>query len=77
MTEKWISNFGFALESYNDMRRTGFPKAFDPNTDGIAFTNVNRGFPVSYPYPVPGELQLNPNAPQQRVIANDKVFWQK
>ncbi len=77
MTEKWIANFGFGLESYNDIRRTGFPKIFDPNTDGLAFTNVNRGFPVSYPYPVPGELQLNPNAPQQRVIANDKVFWQK
>lgn len=77
MTEKWIANFGFALESYNDIRRTGYPKIFDPNTDGIAFTNVNRGFPLSYPYPVPGELQLNPNAPAQRVIATDKVFWQK
>ncbi|RDB03918.1 SusD/RagB family nutrient-binding outer membrane lipoprotein [Runella aurantiaca] len=77
MTEKWISNFGFALESYNDIRRTGFPKIYDPNTDGIAFTNVNRGYPQSYPYPTPGELQLNPNAPAQRVVANDKVFWQK
>lgn len=77
MTEKWISNFGFALESYNDIRRTGYPKIYDPNTDGIAFTNVNRGYPQSYPYPTPGELQLNPNAPKQRVISTDKVFWQK
>ncbi len=77
MTEKWISNFGFALESYNDIRRTGFPKIYDPNTDALAFTNVNRGYPQSYPYPVPGELQLNPNAPKQRVVATDKVFWQK
>ncbi len=77
MTEKWIANFGFGLESYNDIRRTGYPKVFDPNTDGLAFTNVNRGYPQSYPYPVPGELQLNPNAPAQRVIATAKVFWQK
>ena len=77
MTEKWIANFGFGLESYNDIRRTGFPKIYDPNTDNIAFTNLNRGYPQSMPYPVPGELQLNPNAPAQRVIATAKVFWQK
>ena len=45
MTEKWIANFGFGLESYNDIRRTGFPKIYDPNTDNIAFTNLNRGYP--------------------------------
>lgn len=76
MTQKWIANFGFALESYNDIRRTGYPKIFDPNNDGINFTNVNRGFPVSFPY-AQTELNLNPNAPKQRVIANDKVFWMR
>ena len=76
MTEKWIANFGFALESYNDIRRTGYPKIFDPNNDGINFTNVNRGYPVSLPYSQT-ELNLNSNAPQQRVISTAKVFWQK
>jgi Starch-binding associating with outer membrane len=77
MTQKWIANYGFGLEAYNDYRRTGFPKPFDPNTDNVPFTAVNRGFPQSYPYPSAEELQLNPNAPPQRVIATAKVFWQK
>ncbi|TAE00770.1 MAG: SusD/RagB family nutrient-binding outer membrane lipoprotein [Bacteroidetes bacterium] len=77
ITQKWIANFGFGLESYNDYRRTGFPKPFDPATDGVPFTNVQRAFAVSMPYPAPTELILNPNAPKQRVIATDKVFWQK
>lgn len=76
MTEKWIANFGFSLESYNDVRRTGFPKLYDPNADNIPFTSVSRGFPVSYPYPLAEELNLNPNAPAQRVISTAKVFWQ-
>ncbi|WP_266365614.1 SusD/RagB family nutrient-binding outer membrane lipoprotein [Tellurirhabdus rosea] len=76
MTQKWISNFGFGLESYNDIRRTGYPRVFDPNNDGLAFTAVNRGFPQSFPL-AQTELNLNPKAPAQRVIANDKVFWQK
>jgi hypothetical protein len=76
MTEKWIANFGFGLESYNDYRRTGFPKMFDPNTDAIAFTNNNRGYPVSFPY-AQSEMNLNSNAPAQRVVAQDKVFWDR
>ena len=76
MTEKWIANFGFGLESYNDYRRTGFPRMYDPNNDGIAFTNNNRGYPVSFPY-AQSEMNLNSNAPTQRVVAQDKVFWDR
>jgi hypothetical protein len=74
MTEKWIANFGFALESYSDIRRTGYPRPFDPRTDNNPVTVLNRDYIVSFPYPVT-DLQLNPNAPGPRNIATDRVFW--
>ncbi len=36
MTEKWISAVGSAIDSYNDIRRTGFPIVFDPNNTSMA-----------------------------------------
>lgn len=30
MTQKWISQFGNAVDQYTDIRRTGFPIVFDP-----------------------------------------------
>jgi len=36
ITQKWISNFGNGFESYNDYRRTGYPKLFDPTDPLIA-----------------------------------------
>ncbi len=74
LTEKWIANFGFAVESYTDIRRTGFPRPFDPRTDNNPFTVLTREYILSFPYPV-SDLQLNPNAPEPRNIANDRVFW--
>jgi hypothetical protein len=74
MTQKWISSFGNALVSYADYRRTGFPRLHDGNTDNLSVTVRTRDFPVSFPYDI-NNLALNPNAPSQRVIARDKVFW--
>ena len=75
LTQKWIANFGFGLEAYNDVRRTGYPLPFDPKTDNNPNTELIRNFIVSFPYPTT-DLQINPNAPKtQRVIAQDKVFW--
>ena len=75
MTQKWIANFGFSIEAYNDIRRTGYPKPFDPSTDNNPNTELIRNYIVSFPYPT-SDLQINPNAPKtQRVIATDKVFW--
>lgn len=74
MTQKWISSFGNSLVSYNDYRRTGFPRLHDGNSDNLNVTVQTRQFPVSFPYDI-GNLQINANAPSQRVIANDKVFW--
>jgi len=36
ITQKWISNFGNGVESYNDYRRTGYPTLFDPNNPQMA-----------------------------------------
>ena len=36
MTEKWIANFGNAVDQYTDYRRTGFPVLFDPNNNSMA-----------------------------------------
>jgi len=74
LTEKWIANFGFAVDSYTDIRRTGFPRPFDPRTDNNPFTVLTREYILSFPYPV-SDLQLNPNAPGPRNIATDRVFW--
>ena len=74
MTQKWLASFGFAIDPYTDYRRTGYPVLFDGNTDTNPNTKRGREYPVSLPYSA-SNLNVNPNAPSQRVIANDKVFW--
>jgi len=36
MTQKWISNYGNAVDQYTDYRRTGYPVLFDPNDAAMA-----------------------------------------
>lgn len=76
MTQKWLANFGHPLESYTDYRRTGFPRMFDPATDGNSDTQLGRGYPLSFPYRA-DDINLNPNAPDQKLIAepSSRVFW--
>ncbi|MCB0835372.1 MAG: SusD/RagB family nutrient-binding outer membrane lipoprotein [Bacteroidetes bacterium] len=74
MTQKWLASFGFAIDPYTDYRRTGYPVLFDGNLDTNPNTKRGREYPVSLPYSA-SNLNVNPNAPSQRVIANDKVFW--
>jgi hypothetical protein len=31
MTQKWLSSVGSSVDQYTDIRRTGYPKVFDPN----------------------------------------------
>ncbi len=85
MTEKWIQHWGSNIDSYTDYRRTGYPILFNPNTDpsnggpdgsGVVPTSCSRGYAVAFPYPS-GELDLNVNAPKQRNITTDKIFWEK
>lgn len=75
MTEKWIASFGFAMDSYTDYRRTGYPIMYDPNTDPLPFTVTSRGYPVSLAYNSQS-LNLNQNAPEvQKTVTTDRVFW--
>jgi hypothetical protein len=74
MTAKWLAMVGNSSVSYNDIRRTGYPRLHDGNTDNLSFTVQTRTFPVSFPYDE-NNLILNSNSPNQRVIALDKVWW--
>ena len=76
MTQKWIATYGFGVDAYTDYRRTGYPKLHDPNTDNLNVTASARLYPVAFPYPQ-SELNRNPNAPGQRNITTDGVFWDK
>ena len=74
LTQKWIAEFGYGVETYNDIRRVGFPKIFLPEEDNNQFTSQTRLYPVSLPYNT-NDLQINPNAPGQRNSGMDRVFW--
>ncbi|HEX8040428.1 MAG TPA: SusD/RagB family nutrient-binding outer membrane lipoprotein [Chryseosolibacter sp.] len=75
MTEKWIASFGFAIDSYTDYRRTGYPVMYDPNTDPLPYTVTSRGYPVSLAYNSLS-LNLNQNAPsEQKTVTTDRIFW--
>ncbi|WP_185154276.1 SusD/RagB family nutrient-binding outer membrane lipoprotein [Fulvivirga sp. M361] len=74
ITQKWIATFGFSIDAYTDYRRTGFPEIFDPNADTDPATVSTRSFPVSFPYSQ-SDLAAHINPPSQRVIAQDRVFW--
>ena len=76
MTQKWIATYGFGVDAYTDYRRTGYPKLHDPNTDNLNVTASARLYPLAFPYPQ-SELNRNPNAPGQRNITTDGVFWDK
>lgn len=74
MTEKWISSFGFAIESYNDIRRTGYPQVCDPAQDLNDYSIQTNPYPVSLHYSA-NDITNNRNAPIQRNPFTDKVFW--
>lgn len=74
LTEKWIASFGFAIDAYTDYRRTGYPVMYDPNTDDLPYTGTSRQYPVSMAYNSQS-LTLNQNAPDQKNVTTDRVFW--
>ncbi len=73
LTQKWIHDFGYGVESYNDIRRTGFPQICDPAKDPNVYSEQTRPYPVVLPYNG-DDLQTNPNAKQHNQYT-DKVFW--
>jgi hypothetical protein len=74
LTEKWIASFGFSIDAYTDYRRTGFPVMYDPNTDDLPYTGTSRQYPVSMAYNSQS-LTLNQNAPEQKNVTTDRIFW--
>lgn len=74
MTQKWIQEFGFAVESYNDIRRTGYPQVCDPEQDPNEFSIQTNPYPVSLYYSA-NDITNNNNSPGQRNTYTDKVFW--
>jgi hypothetical protein len=69
--EKYVANFGVAVEPWTDYRRTGYPALVPPSNKMIEVTGVPRS--LFYPQV---EMDLNPNAPEQK--SNDlqtRVFW--
>jgi len=93
MTQKWISNFMSPVDSYNDIRRTGYPLLFDPQRTNNPGFGVNptptatspgavpllniASFPRSLYYPATSEIELNPNMQQKTDISVPLVFWDR
>ena len=93
ITQKWIANFMSPLDSYNDIRRTGYPILFDPQKTENPGFGVNptptdlspeqvpllnfASFPRSLYYPANSEIELNPNMQQKTNISTPFVFWDK
>ena len=93
MTQKWIANFMNPIESYNDIRRTGYPLLFDPQKTENPGFGVNptatdlspaqvpllnfASFPRSLYYPANSEIELNPNMQQKTNLSTPFVFWDK
>jgi len=72
ITQKWIANYGFGIDSYTDFRRANYPRLYVPNaTDQTISANP---FPLRFPYRNV-DLKTNPNAPAQANVYTDKIFW--
>lgn len=67
--EKYIANYGVALEPFNDYRRTGYP-VLTPSPTSVLGAGI---IPSIYYYPQ-SEINSNPNAVQKSSLT-EKVFW--
>ncbi len=88
MTQKWVATFGDPMDQYTDYRRTGFPIFANPNSnsgeyqlnngDGFPIddseTVLNTAYPLSLFWPQ-SELNVNKNAPVQKIPGTYKIFW--
>ncbi len=71
IVQKYIASVGNAIESYNDLRRTGYPVLAMPLQTAGDDPNV---FPRRYPYTI-SEGSANPNQPNPRPKTTVKVWW--
>jgi hypothetical protein len=86
MTQKWINRIENPIDNYTDYRRTGYPVLFAPAPEGtvtsvtgpdgkVTPVSNDRKYPWSLPFSL-AEINLNKNAPPQKVPETFKVFWQ-
>ncbi|UFH54923.1 SusD/RagB family nutrient-binding outer membrane lipoprotein [Spirosoma sp. KNUC1025] len=71
LTQKWIANIGLSIDSWNDYRRTGYPRLslpLNPQGDNPAI------IPVRLPY-TSNEQQRNPNVPNPGPKMDERVWW--
>jgi len=66
--EKYVANFGVAMEPWTDFRRTGYPALLPPSNAVLPTVPRSLFYPQS-------EIDLNPNAPKQKTDMSAKVFW--
>lgn len=72
--EKYIANFGVINEPWTDWRRTGYPSQIVKVSNAVVTSSPD--VPRSFFYPQ-SEIDLNPNAPKQKVNMVERVFWDK
>lgn len=69
--EKFVALFGVIMEAWNDWRRTGFPSITAP-------TNALYSQPIRSLFYPQSEIDLNPNAPDQKdpnTLSSPFIFW--
>jgi hypothetical protein len=66
--EKYVAQYGVAVEPWTDYRRTGFPMLTAPSNA------VETAVPRSLLY-AQTEIDLNPNAPGQKPNQQVRIFW--
>lgn len=77
ITQKWISLTGYgSLESYNELRRTGFPSGVPRSIDSKA---IGTGLPTRIFYPTSEYQQNADNVGKEGTINpfGSKIFWAK
>ena len=72
--EKYVANFGVINEPWTDWRRTGYPTQIVKVANAQVTSSPD--VPRSFFYPQ-SEIDLNPNAPKQKVNMVERVFWDK
>lgn len=68
--QSWMAHFGNGIESYNALRRTGYPVLPPPVDNGAV-----GDYPLRLVLPL-DETAANPNAPTGNLV-NKAVFWDK
>lgn len=72
--EKYVANFGVINEPWVDWRRTGYPSQIVKVPNAVVTSSPD--VPRSFFYPQ-SEIDLNPNAPPQKINMVERVFWDK